>query len=102
MLAEEHELWFAMLEPHKRVLPVADMVPETHIEDLDAEIVAVEVEPKCIDNAVAFVYDDQDGRRIAATASGGSFLYDSGVCMGVLGLVTVQLFSDIGDVLLAA
>lgn len=74
MLTEEHNFWFPMLEPHQRVFPVPNMVPEADVQDLSSEVVAVEEEPERVDNAMAFVYDYQNSRRIAAATSQGAFL----------------------------
>ena len=74
MLTEEHNFWFPMLEPHQRVFPVPNMVPEADVQHLSTEVVAVEKEPESVNDAVAFVDDYQNGRRITTATSQGAFL----------------------------
>ena len=83
------------------MLPVADMVPEANVQDNVTEVVAVEVEPECIDYAMAFINHDQDSRCITAAAAGWPFMRVAGVHMRMLGSSGGH-FSDIWDILLAA
>ena len=74
MLTEEHDFRFSVLEPHQRMLPIANVVPEADVQDLSTEIVAVEVEPKSVNDAMTFVHDYQNGRRIAAATPQWAFV----------------------------
>ena len=102
MLAEEDDLGFPVLEADETVFPIADVVAEADVQDLVAEVVAVEVEPEGVDDAVAFVDRDQH-RRGGGTAAGWGLLAVRGrgfaVGMGGSGLL---FFGLVGDVLLAA
>lgn len=55
MSGEEYGFGDAVVEADQRVLPVADVVSETNVEDCGPEIVAVEVEPEGVEDAMAFV-----------------------------------------------
>lgn len=58
VFAEEDGLGLSMVEPYHRVLPVAHVVAESHVEHHVSEIVAVKVEPKGVNDTVALVHDD--------------------------------------------
>ncbi len=68
MGGEEDGFGDAVLEADERVFPVADMVPESDVEDGGSKVVGVEIEPESIDDAVPFVhqYEDCRGGRVAA------------------------------------
>jgi hypothetical protein len=55
MCGEEDGFGDSVMEADEAVFPVADMVPETDVQDCGAEIVGVEVEPEGVEDAVAFV-----------------------------------------------
>ena len=71
MGAEEERLWLAVVESYKTVFPIPDMVAKSHIEYNVAQVEAVEIKPKGIDNAIPFVHYKQDCRCIAASARCG-------------------------------
>src|SRR2546429_267150 len=48
-----------MFKPDHRMFPVTYVVPKSNIQHHIAKIVAIEVEPKCIDYSVSFVNDHQ-------------------------------------------
>ena len=83
VLAEEDEFGLAVLEADETVLPVPDVVPEAHVQDQVAQVVAVEVEPECIHDAVPLVYHNQYSWCIAATAHGGTLGLQSRVGVGM-------------------
>jgi len=60
------------------------MVPKADVQHLPTKVVAVEVEPESIDDAVAFVHDYQNGRRIATATSQGAFFQDPRIGMRML------------------
>ena len=57
-----------MLETYHGVFPIADVVAPSESKDLVATVEAVEEEPECVDDALAFIDGDEDGRS-AAVAS---------------------------------
>lgn len=57
MGTEEECLGLAIVEPNKTVLPVSDMVAKTDIEYDIAQVKAVKVKPKGVDDAIALVND---------------------------------------------
>lgn len=67
MLTKENQFRFSVLESDQRVLPIPNVVAPSHVQDDVAEIVAVEIEPECVYDAVALVDRDQNGGRIAST-----------------------------------
>jgi len=68
MGTEEECLGLAIVEPNKTVLPVSDMVAKPDIEYDVAQVKAVKVKPEGVDDAIALVDDQQNGRRIAAAS----------------------------------
>src|SRR2546421_6913084 len=69
MLAEVDRLWYPMVEADYCVLPVADVVSKAYIEDNISKVEAVEEEPKGVNNAVAFVDNNQHCWRSTPAAS---------------------------------
>jgi len=61
VFTQENSFGFAMLEPHHRVLPVANVVAEADVKDFISEVEAVEVEPECVNYSIAFINHDQYG-----------------------------------------
>lgn len=64
---EEHCLRIALVEADEGVLPVADVIAETDVQNRGPEIVGVEVEPEGVENIVAFVDEDEDCWRSRTT-----------------------------------
>ena len=64
--AEEERFWFAIVESHQTMLPVADMIAEPHVDNSVTKVEAVKVEPERIDDSIAFVHHHQDCRGIAS------------------------------------
>ena len=69
VLAEVDSLWYPMVEADYRVLPVAYVVSKAYIEDNISKVEAVEEEPKGVNNAVAFVDNNQHCWRSTPTTS---------------------------------
>lgn len=57
MLAKKDRLGRAVMEPHKRMLPVADVIAEPNPEDFVPKVIAVKVKPKGVDHAVPLIQD---------------------------------------------
>ena len=70
MLTKVDELRLAVLKADERMLPVADMVAPSDIENDITEIVAIEVEPESIDDAVSLVDSNQDCWCVASSSTG--------------------------------
>src|SRR5438270_7813039 len=75
MLAEVDRLWYPMVEADYCVLPVADVVSKAYIEDNISKVEAVEEEPKGVNNAVAFVDNNQHCWRSTPATSNVSCLH---------------------------
>lgn len=60
MLAEKHGLRHSVFESYDGVLPIPDVVPESYVEDLVAEVEAVKEKIKRVNDAISFVYHEQD------------------------------------------
>lgn len=67
VFTEVDELRFAMLETNERMLPITYVIAKANVENLVPEIVAVEVEPKRIDNPMRLVHNDEYGWGIASS-----------------------------------
>ena len=74
VFGEKDDAGDAVVEADQGVLPVADVIAPADVEDDVAEVVGVEEEPEGVDDAVAFIHGDEDGRRggAAGTAFGGA------------------------------
>ena len=57
MLTKEHNLRLPVLKTHKRMLPISDMVPQPYVQDHITLIVAVEVKPESVNDAVTLLND---------------------------------------------
>jgi hypothetical protein len=68
MLTKKDIFGHSMLKPHKNVLPIPYMIPETDVENHVAEVESVEEEPECVNNAFSFVNIYQKCRSIASSA----------------------------------
>lgn len=99
VLAQEHVFGFPVVESDESVFPVSDVVAEADVEDEVAEVVAVEEEPECVDDAVAFFDYEEDCGGIATSA-----LYLSGLVIRqkwFLDMFSVRFFRVVGDVFLS-
>lgn len=57
-----------MLESYERMLPIAHMIAKTNVEDHISQIVAVEVEPECVNDSIALIDSDKDGRSVTSAS----------------------------------
>jgi len=57
MLAKEHKLWHAFVKSNSCMFPIANVIAKSYTKHGIAQIVAVEVEPKRVNNIIAFVDD---------------------------------------------
>lgn len=89
MSTEKERLGFAMVKAHETVLPIPDVVAKADVENDIAQVEAVEIEPESIDNAIAFLNDQQYSGRIATTS--GLFDMD--------GLATIPLAEFLLDII---
>lgn len=104
VFAEEDEFGVAVVEADEGVFPVADVVAPADVEDDVAEIVAVEVEPEGVENAVAFVDGDEHGwgGAVSALGSFSGFAWVGSSSRAATLHFALVVFVLLGYVLLAA